>query len=478
MAPTLLRLTVALLCLTFATVHATGITWNKGDQWRFREQFRFVGTTFGPAGFLQIDINATYTCDGVQEYRQPITGERYLCYKLSFHGLGTGAGKVSLRGVDGVTVRANAFEMTGSWYMRVSDLATVARLRSFQGDAEADLLGTWIPFPGVRADLNEVYVRALDYYGFPIEDGDGWTQDFTMRLQGFFDVPIINDIDFDDTYPLTGQMTNLGREQIGDYESSMITLETNGNFYQTFWFADEAKWLTYELVNDLKVGFNKLESGYRRLNGLNLLPLPSQELSVTPGGEVGPGTPLLVSGRALSAGTQVTVEFPDAPERGTVTVTASPEFEVTIPAPTSGPRPSGGWRMGSWGLVVRFAGEDSNGDGQEDYLTRTVPLGESVATPTPVPNYPVVLAAGYLSTRVTDAAGGSLSLLALTQGAVSVELGFGGAGSGFALPGGAGVHQFATELPPGLGAQELTFELIPQSPGGIPSLWPYLTVRE
>src|SRR5262245_2436754 len=75
---------------------AQPIAWSVGDHWQFHESFRFNGPTFGPGGYLDINLSSIYTCTGIGEYRQPRHGTTYLAYRVTFHGEGNGDGEVMI----------------------------------------------------------------------------------------------------------------------------------------------------------------------------------------------------------------------------------------------------------------------------------------------------------------------------------------------------------------------------------------------
>jgi hypothetical protein len=92
-----------------------------------------------------------------------------------------------------------------------------------------------------------------------------------------------------------------------------------------------------------------------------------------------------------------------------------------------------------------------------------------------------VMAAGYMNTEVYFQTGGDLTLLAWAKdlgGSVdSVELYFGGRGTGFFLSGGPEIFQFSTHLgPQALPAGTYTLELRAHGASGDSPLWPYFQV--
>jgi hypothetical protein len=99
----------------------------------------------------------------------------------------------------------------------------------------------------------------------------------------------------------------------------------------------------------------------------------------------------------------------------------------------------------------------------------------------PDPPVPRILVAGYMETRLTSAAGGTLTMLALAENVAEVEILHGGAPIGPALtPAGDGLRYTLGPLAiaPGTGPVWLLLGLRGNNnPGCNSGVWPYLTVR-
>ncbi len=118
--------------------------------------------------------------------------------------------------------------------------------------------------------------------------------------------------------------------------------------------------------------------------------------------------------------------------------------------------------------------------------TPTQPTNTPTSTPTQTPIPPSIYIGGYMSSRITIADGGQMSLLAYVHkgdAEVSyVEVYFDGAPTGLYLvpdPVNDGIYQFVTSLPPGIPQGGYPLELKAIDLDSIGShLWPYLEVTE
>lgn len=402
---------VGLFLLTAQFAGAQDVpTWTAGDWYEMSEFYYITTPLIGDNGFLEGNATTRYEVIGTETITlDKAPGASYDCYKIEFSGELTGTGYVSLTNpipLEG-NVRLGDGSISGTEWLRVSDLKTVKKNRLLRAFAEAEIVpGTWLPLDWMIVDQWEEYEAPLTEFQFPLADGNTWNDALTIYLYGDFTMPYMGTDSFDTSVAWTydGEVKGMVDKTTAQGTCSTYHCEvmTNTGTKMTDYYCPDAGWFIDQSLENVALG------------------------------------------------SEATIE----------------QANRTV-------------------IDYQFSGVTA------DTPTPTPTTGVDTPTPTPTPTQgtgdlpPSIALAGYMSTDISAASGGHLTLMAYCMSAsgadiTKVDILVQGQPAGTTLPstGTPGLFQLDLDLPGGLSPMDLLLELQATDSNGMQSdLWPYMVVR-
>ncbi|WP_028657011.1 Ig-like domain repeat protein [Nocardioides sp. J54] len=336
--------------------------WSNGWSWTYTTVFNYNadGTN------VSINENVTYTVAGVENFQgQP-------AYKLNLSGTITGGGgSVAVDGVGNATLSNFSGTVSGTRYMRRSDLALLKETQSQQLNAKAavSIISTNI---SANISLSMDPRRGWRLTQFPTEAGNSWTNDVDVDYTGGFSYDAgslggTGSSDFAGALRLDDQ-TTVANENISVPAGTVSTRrarQSGSGTAATTWFSPTHRGIARLLLEI------PMEGGSLTLDqklGQASTPTPSTTLTstVTPSISCAGGD-LTVTGRLSSgaAGVPVTVALdkspvtPGASQTVSTTTTSNGNYSATVQAPAEADGYQRTGVRGSWGVVVTAGGATS-----------------------------------------------------------------------------------------------------------------------
>ncbi|CAM3419362.1 Ig-like domain-containing protein [Nocardioides dubius] len=151
-------------------------SWNNGWSWTYATTFRYQATGTD----VSINENVTYTVAGVETF------EGQEAYKLAITGTITGGGgSVAVDGVGNATLDNFSGNVTGTRYVRRSDLAVLQERQQQNLNARAKVsIITQSITANINLELNPT--PSWKTHDFPLNPGDSWRHDEQIGYTGGF----------------------------------------------------------------------------------------------------------------------------------------------------------------------------------------------------------------------------------------------------------------------------------------------------
>lgn len=339
-------------------------TWSTGWSWTYQTVFNYSadGTN------VTINENVTYTVAGVENYQgQP-------AYKLNLTGTITGGGgSVAVDGVGNATLSNFSGNVSGTRFMRRSDLALLKETQQQNLSAKAQVS---IISQNITATINLSMdpTRGWRLIQFPTEAGNSWTNDVDVAYSGGFSYDAgslggTGASDFDGTLELDGP-TTVANENLsvpaGTFSTRRaVSQSTDGATKATMWHSPTHR-SAARLLLQIPLDGGSLTLDQKLASASTPAPATSLTSTTTPslscaGGDV------TVTGRLSTgaAGVPVTVALdrspvtPGASTTTTATTTAGGNYTATLQAPAASDGYQRSGIRGSWGIVATAAGATS-----------------------------------------------------------------------------------------------------------------------
>lgn len=393
-------LTVAMAFPAFAGIDI--FPWYPGSWWRVETTALISGPDVQPGTFLNATDTTTTTVSNLQTKTQTKTGLTYSCYILTTSGTSSFSGNI-VAGPQVLPVRVRNAQVTGSQWIRQSDMAEVRLESHTNGRLEVYLGSQWVDFGVYEVDQYQEYDPPREGFDYPLDVNQQWRQTLTTYLWGRYNMAGVGGDSFDDTFNDTITSTCSLREQ----KNGVLCFKIEAA-YQVLsgtvisWLSDSQRYISYAQIFNMPLGANTINESTSRLAAHSLASDPTLRLDAIAPCYL-PSSQFVLTGQTGQAGKSITASFPDVPGIGPWTCVSNPQFSITITVPAVadqtvelGAFPD----LGSHGLVV-VAQEDTNSDGKSDHKVISVVTSETAVTATPTGNASATPAGTPTPTPVT-----------------------------------------------------------------------------
>lgn len=339
-------------------------SWSTGWSWTYATVFNYTaeGTN------VTINENVTYTVAGVENYQgQP-------AYKLNLTGTITGGGgTAAVDGVGNATLSNFSGTVSGTRYMRRSDLALLkeTQSQSLAARAQVSFLSANIT---ANINLSMDPRRGWRLLQFPTEAGNSWTNDVDVDYTGGFSYDAgslggSGSDTFDGTLELDGP-TTVADESIAVPAGTISTRRsrqqsTDGATRATEWYSPTHR-NAARLLLEIPLDGGSLTLDQKLSSASTPAPATTLTSTITPSLTCGGGDITIVGKLSTSAaGVPVTVALdkspvtPGAASSTTTTTTAGGNYTATLRAPAEDDGYQRTGIRGSWGVVVTAGGASS-----------------------------------------------------------------------------------------------------------------------
>lgn len=336
-------------------------SWSTGWSWTYATVFNYTadGTN------VTINENVTYTVAGVENYQgQP-------AYKLNLTGTITGGGgTAAVDGVGNATLDQFSGTVTGTRYMRRSDLALLkeTQAQSLSARARVSIISANIT---ANINLSMDPTRGWRLIQFPTEAGNSWTNDVDVDYTGGFSYDAgslggTGSDTFDGTFEFNG-LTTVADENIAVPAGTIGTRRsrqqsTDGATRATMWYSPNHR-NAARLLLEIPLDGGSLTLDQKLSSASNPAPATTLTSTITPSLTCAGGD-ITIAGKlgTGAAGVPVTIALDKSPvtagASSTTTATTTPggNYTATLQAPSE----SDGYQRtgirGSWGVVVTAGG--------------------------------------------------------------------------------------------------------------------------
>ncbi|MEV5001176.1 Ig-like domain-containing protein [Nocardioides sp. LML1-1-1.1] len=339
-------------------------TWSTGWAWTYATVFNYTadGTN------VTINENVTYTVAGVENYQgQP-------AYKLNLTGTITGgSGTAAVDGVGNATLSNFSGSVTGTRFMRRSDLALLKETQnqSLSAKAQVSILSTNIT---ATINLSMDPRRGWRLTQFPTEAGNSWTNDVDVDYTGGFSYDAgslggTGSSDFDGVLEFDGPTTVVD-ENVAVPAGTISTRRarqqsTDGATRETLWYSPTHR-NGARLLLEIPLDGGSLTLDQKLSSASTPAPATTLTSTVTPSLTCAGGD-ITVTGRLSTgaAGVPVTVALDRSPvsagatASATTTTTAGGSYSATLQAPGEADGYQRNGVRGSWGIVTTAGGASS-----------------------------------------------------------------------------------------------------------------------
>lgn len=339
-------------------------TWSTGWAWSYATVFNYTadGTN------VTINENVTYTVAGVESYQgQP-------AYRLNLTGTITGgSGTAAVDGVGNATLSNFSGSVSGTRYMRRSDLALLKETQNqtLTAKAQVSILSTTI---NATINLSMDPRRGWRLTQFPTEAGNSWTNDVDVDYTGGFSYDAgslggSGSDDFDGVLEFDGPTTVLDENvtvPAGTINTRRARQQSaDGATRETLWYSPTHK-NGARLLLEIPLDGGSLTLDQKLSSASTPAPGTTLTSTITPSLTCAGGD-LAISGRLSTgaAGVPVTVALdrspvsPGASASTTTTTTAGGNYTATLQAPAEADGYQRTGVRGSWGVVTTAGGATS-----------------------------------------------------------------------------------------------------------------------
>jgi len=338
-------------------------TWYQGDQWTY---------TIDPLYFS--NPNGSFS-GSVHNFKQKVIGITGDAYKVNITGQITGV--ITVNGIPGDL----SGEITGTSYMRVSDLAEETTTLHSQGTVVV-----LIPFPYVMNIITNS-TPPLEVFDFPLNIGEQWQLLCMSTTQGSFHIQGIIDQSLNGTQSIDETVQCTSKEQIsvpaGAFDCYKISRSNT-----TIWYSSDAGNIVKSIVDQ-----NDPNMTLQATLTLQTFSRSAQPITVSEDigpSVVPPGASVAISGQARNTQTSapiqnanVTIDIPSLNLSWTTTTNTTGWYTKTITAPTMIDDTPSGRETGSGGVIVQCTSGSLSGYRVQTLVTiiNTAPSAPSIAGP-------------------------------------------------------------------------------------------------
>lgn len=325
--------------------------WSTGWSWTYQTTFRYVGDVAD----VTLNETVTYTVAGTQSFN----GQD--AYRLNISGTITGgSGSADVDGVGNVELSNFAGSVSGTKYVRRSDLAMLQETQhqSLTGKAKVSFLTQNIT---ADIDLEMTPQSAWRALVFPLDAGQAWQNNVAVDYTGGFSYAAGSIASGSDTFDGTFSMNapaSVSNATVSVPAGSVSTRRVHsqdGGTVNTHWFSaahrnDAQELLQLPLDGATLTLDRRLSSASTPAPGTTLTGTITPSLSCA-GGEV------TVAGKLSSGavGTTITIQRQGAPAV-TTTTTSGGNYSRTITAPAASDGMQKNGARGSWGVLISGGG--------------------------------------------------------------------------------------------------------------------------
>lgn len=337
-------------------------TWYRGDQWTYM---------IDPLSFSSPNGTFTGTVDNLQETVVGITGD---AYEVSITGEITGT--ITINGMQGTL----SGDITGTSYMRVSDLAQETTTLNSQGT----IIAYYIPFP-YQMNLVMNSTPALEAFDFPVNTGEQWQVSCLSTTTGSFSIAGIFQQSLNASQWINDTVQCDSQEQVsvpaGTFDCYKITRPSTN-----VWYSSDAGNIVKSSVDQSSENMTVHATLTLQSFSRSAQPITITE-DIQPSVTV-PGNPVVISGQVHNTetgapiqNTLVSIEIPSLAMNWTTMTNSSGFYTHTITAPTMIDDTPSGRETGSGGVVVQCASGGLSGYRVETLVTliNTAPTTPSIA---------------------------------------------------------------------------------------------------
>jgi len=317
-------------------------TWYQGDQWIY---------TIDPLYFSSPNGSFSGT---IENFKQKVVGITDDAYEIAITG--DISGEVMVNSFSGDLTG----EITGTSYVRVSDLAEVTTELHSQGE----IVVVWIPFP-YQMDLVTSSLPPLELYDFPLNVGEQWQLSCMNTVSGSFSIEGIVDQSFNG-----GQWIE---ETVECNQMKQLSVPAGTFECYEIGRSNTLGWYSVDVGNVVKSTVDQSDENMTLQIALTLQsfshaaqPINISE-EITPA-MVAPGASVVISGQASITGSGqpvqngvVTIEITSTGDSWSTTTDSSGQYSKTVIAPTMSDDTSSGRETGSGGVVVHCSSGSLSG---------------------------------------------------------------------------------------------------------------------
>ena len=361
-------LAVALPLLPADAAQATGddvAAWSPGWSWTYATTFVYTDPSSGTNA--TINENVTYTNAG------PVTYDSQSAYKINLSGSITGgSGNTNVSGIGNVNLKSFSGSVTGTEYIRRSDLALLqeSQQQTLSATASYSIFST-----GVNANINITLTPSPGWkaLAFPLNGGDSWQDHTDVAYSGGFSYtsslangssPFDGDFLFDANASNAKQTINVPIN--GSLSTDAVSASSSDGSADDQWWSPTYKNVAKE---HLSIPLDGATLTLDRSLSSASMPAPSTSITetVTPSLTCA-GGPVTVSGKLSSgaSGTGVTVTLDrsaaskGAADRVTTTTTSGGNYTATLTAPAVADGLGKNGARATWGVLVDAGGASAD----------------------------------------------------------------------------------------------------------------------
>jgi len=339
-------------------------TWQPNWSWTYNTTFHY-----SDPGTADVSINesVTYTNAG------PVVFHSQPAYQLNISGTITGgSGTAAVSGVGNANLSNFAGSVSGTEYVRRSDLALIqeSQHQHLTGKASVSFLSDSID---ATIDMTLDPSPSWKTLSFPLSNGDHWTEGTSIAYSGGFDytasgaVGTSGSSPFDGSFGFNGQSSVSTATVAGHSAFEAAASDSSDGAVDNQWYAPDFHNLSQEhLVVPVNTDGATLTLD-RTISGSSLPPAsPTLSETVTPSLTCAGGT-VTVSGQLSSgaSGTPLTVTLDKSASASGGTETASTttgtggSYSVQLPVPGDSDGLAKAGARATWGVLVDGAGTSS-----------------------------------------------------------------------------------------------------------------------
>lgn len=376
-----------------------------GSNWTYAEDLNIIANFDGDSAKIKLTPTTKYTVAGVEDLVQASTGQVFRAYRITFDRTAINtSGSMSYSGLNAPIQIQNA-TYSGEVWLEENSYRMIRRRRLISGTLRYFTIAWWNAIGPINLDLIEEFVEPSDDFQFPINNGESWNQEMTLRALGNYSVTgsvLGNAIDLqgdlNSSIPMNLTSSSSGPVSDRTYSAMRVnqTLSTGGT--QQWYYAASVSWYSAYFMREVPLDSFQIRSFRSLLNSSAVTPLPTYTPTPVP------------------TNTPVPTHTPTNTVPPTATFTPVPTNTpqpTDTPQPTSTPTPTpfdgsytfnAGWNGFSLLLqpdgdfrAADLAAEIANGGMTVNYILAYDRRGWKIHVPgSSMNNFPIVPTMGYL----------------------------------------------------------------------------------